>query len=242
MLNIIANTIRINMQAVTYFWHNTTNRMAFGDQLQDQRWIWGIGKIIANVTFTLDKIPLISNSFKVILFYEKEEFQTLWPILLIPIHALWMIFIYSSEVHAEKVWRQHIELSFLSSKQLLLLHRIHAYSIGDDSYPNPNSLSLSFSLSLSMLMLWFARILFFLLRFYKLDNTNSNVNVRNTACSIEYKNFYQHTVTRVARDRTRTMIIISALYCTIAVDFPMFPNLALSCSIWSISHQRRCIS
>ena len=104
-------------------------------------------------------------------------------------------------------------------------------------------LSLSLSLSLStVLLLWFERILFFLLRFYKLDNTNSNVNVRNTACSIEYKNFYQHTVTRVARDRTRTMIIISALYCTIAVDFPMFPNLALSCSIWSISHQRRCIS
>ena len=152
-MNIIANTIRINMQAVTYFWHNTTNRMAFGDQLQDQRWIWGIGKIIANVTFTLDKIPLISNSFKVILFQEKEEFQTLWPILLIPIHALWMIFIYSSEVHAEKVWRQHIELSFLSSKQLLLLHRIHAYSIGDDSYPNPNSLSLSLSLSLILLCL-----------------------------------------------------------------------------------------
>ena len=107
------------------------------------------------------------------------------------------------------------------------------------------SLSLSLSLSLSystVLLLWFERILFFLLRFYKLDNTNSNVNVRNTACSIEHKNFYQHTVTRVARDRTRTMIIISALYCTIAVDFPMFPNLALSCSIWSISHQRRCIS
>ena len=104
-------------------------------------------------------------------------------------------------------------------------------------------LSLSLSLSYStVLLLWFERILFFLLRFYKLDNTNSNVNVRNTACSIEYKNFYQHTVTRVARDRTRTMIIISALYCTIAVDFPMFPNLALSCSIWSISHQRRCIS
>ena len=106
------NTMRINMQTVTYFWNNTTNQVAFGDQLQDQRWNWDIGKIIANFNFTLDKIPLISNSFKVILFQEKEEFQTLWPILLISIHALWMIFIYSSEVHAEKVWRQHIELSF----------------------------------------------------------------------------------------------------------------------------------
>ena len=94
------------------FWNNTTNQVAFGDQLQDQRWNWDIGKIIANFNFTLDKIPLISNSFKVILFQEKEEFQILWPILLISIHALWMIFIYSSEVHAEKVWRQHIELSF----------------------------------------------------------------------------------------------------------------------------------
>ena len=106
------NTMRINMQTVTYFWNNTTNQVAFGDQLQDQRWNWDIGKIIANFNFTLEKIPLISNSFKVILFQEKEEFQTLWPILLISIHALWMIFIYSSEVHAEKVWRQHIELSF----------------------------------------------------------------------------------------------------------------------------------
>ena len=106
------NTMRINMQTVTYFWNNTTNQVAFGDQLQDQRWNWDIGKIIANFNFTLDKIPLISNSFKVILFQKKEEFQTLWPILLISIHALWMIFIYSSEVHAEKVWRQHIELSF----------------------------------------------------------------------------------------------------------------------------------
>ena len=106
------NTMRINMQSVAYFWNNTTNQVAFGDQLQDQRWNWDIGKIIANFNFTLDKIPLISNSFKVILFQKKEEFQTLWPILLISIHALWMIFIYSSELHAEKVWRQHIELSF----------------------------------------------------------------------------------------------------------------------------------
>ena len=106
------NIIRINMQAVTYLWNNTTNQVAFGDQLQDQRRNWDIGKIIANFNLTLDKIPLISNSFKVMLFQEKEEFQTLWPILLISIHALWMIFIYSSELHAEKVWRQHIELSF----------------------------------------------------------------------------------------------------------------------------------
>ena len=72
------NTIRINMQAVTYFWNNTTNQVAFGDQLQDQRWNWDNGKIIANFNFTLDKIPLISNSFKVMLFQEKEEFQTLF--------------------------------------------------------------------------------------------------------------------------------------------------------------------
>ena len=98
--------------ASSLFWNNTTNQVAFGDQLQDQRWNWDNGKIIANFNFTLDKIPLISNSFKVMLFQEKEEFQTLWPILLISIHALWMIFIYSSELHAEKVWRQHIELSF----------------------------------------------------------------------------------------------------------------------------------
>ena len=72
------NTIRINMQVVTYFWNNTTNQVVFGDQLQDQRWNWDNGKIIANFNFTLDKIPLISNSFKVMLFQEKEEFQTLF--------------------------------------------------------------------------------------------------------------------------------------------------------------------
>ena len=32
------------MQSVACFWNNTTNQVAFGDQLQDQRWNWDIGK------------------------------------------------------------------------------------------------------------------------------------------------------------------------------------------------------
>ena len=156
---------------------------------------------------------LCSNSFKIVLFLERGipniVSKSCWFQRMHPKH-------YSLTVlncMLEGMTSAHRTQFFLSSRNLRLLHCIHTYTNSDDSYPNLNSLSPSHSLSLSLSLSNTVHLLCvfsFPYLLYSICPIIQRVTwmLETLRVTSNSKNFYQHTVIRVARDRTRVIIIL----------------------------------